>query len=80
MLGQAWDDVCSMRTGGQRRNVESARVCRVHSVAVGEMGDNGRSSRKDVGCWRGGGEKMTCAPRVKDGPPLYHGGICVDCF
>jgi hypothetical protein len=48
---------------------------RVHLVAIGETGNDGLGSRKDVCCWHGGCEKMTPGPRVKDGPPSDRVGI-----
>ncbi len=69
MRGQAWYNVSRACTGGQRKNVERARVGRVHSVAIGEMGNDGHGRKKDVCCWLGGCEKMTRGTRVEDGPP-----------
>jgi hypothetical protein len=78
--GQAWYNVSRACTGGQQRNVKRACVGRVHSVAIRETGNDGHGSRKDVCCWRGDSEKMTCGTRVKDSPPFYCVGICGNCF
>jgi hypothetical protein len=78
--GQAWYNVSSACTGGQQRNVEHARVGRVHSAAIREMGNDGHGSRKDVCSWHGGSEKMTHGTRVKDGPPFDRVGICGNHF
>jgi hypothetical protein len=77
---QARYNVSSVCTGGQQRNVEHARVGRVHLAAIRETGNDGHGSRKDVCSWHGGSEKMTFGTRVKDGPPFCHVGICENCF
>jgi hypothetical protein len=77
---QAWYNVSRVCTGGQQRNVESARVGRVHLVAIRETGNDGRGSRKDVCYWHGGCEKMTHGPQVEDGQPFNCVGICGNCF
>ncbi len=38
----------SVCTGGQQRNVEYARVGRVHLVNIREIGNDGHGSRKDA--------------------------------
>ncbi len=75
MQGQAWYDVSRVCTTGQQRNVKSARVGRVHSVAIRKTGNDGHGNRKDVSCWHGGCEKMTRGPYVEDGPPFDH--VCI---
>ncbi len=80
MQGQAWYNVSYVCTRGQGRNVERARVGRVHSVAIGEKGNDGHGSRKDVCCWHRGCEKMTCGTQVKDGLLSDRVGICGNRF
>jgi hypothetical protein len=78
--GQAWYNVSRVCTGGQQRNVKHAHVGRVHSVAIGKMGNDGHGIRKDVCCWCRGCEKMTRGTRVEDGPPSDCVGICGNHF
>ncbi len=41
-------------TWWQRGNVDGARVCRMHSFAIREMGHDGLGGRNNVGCRRFG--------------------------
>ncbi len=65
MQGHAWYDVSPACTRGQQRNVKSARVSRVHSVAIREMGNYWHGSRKDVSCWCRGCEKRLMTPELR---------------
>ena len=66
--------------GREGRDIKSARVCGVYTLAIRELGNDGFAGWVHVGHGGSSCEKVTCCARVKGGPCSYSGHVDIDSF